>query len=83
MLGKRAGVDADPQWHAGRCRSGNNLSDLFRAADVAGVKTDARGTIGDRLQRQRVVEVDVSDYRDRRLGDKSFQRFGIAFTRRF
>ena len=66
----RIGVD-------GLLRPADDLLDLVVAADVAGV--DAHG--GDagvhRPQRQRGVEVDVRDHRQRRAGDDRRQRIGV------
>ena len=47
----------------------HDLGDLVGAADVARVQPHAVGAGVERLQRQRVVEVDVGDHRDRRLAD--------------
>ena len=49
----------------------DHLGDLLGAADVAGVQAHAVGARFDRLQRERVVEVDVGDHRDRRLARRS------------
>ena len=59
----------------------DDLGDLVRPADVAGVQAHARGAVLDRLQRQRVVEVDVGDDRDRRLRDDRLQRLGVLVAR--
>ena len=53
-------------------------STLSAPADVAGVDAH-RGDAGvDRPQRQRGVEVDVGDHRQRRAGDDRRQRVGIG-----
>ena len=49
VLGKRAGVDADPHRHVRLRRLHSHLGDLVAAADVAGVETDAVGARVDRL----------------------------------
>ena len=71
VLGQRARVDADAQRRAALLGQRDHLGDLLRAADVAGVQAHAVGARFDRLQRERVVEVDVGDHRDRRLARRS------------
>ena len=61
-------------------RQGGDLGDLLGAADVAGVQPYAVGACGDRLQGQGVVEVDVGDHRNRRLGDDRLQGLGILLA---
>ena len=61
-------------------RQRDHLGDLLRAADVAGVQPHAVGARLDRLQGQRVVEVDVGDHRDRRLRDDALQRLGVLLA---
>ena len=81
VLGQRPGVDADPHRDARRGRPLRDLGDLVGAADVARVEPDAVRAGVDRLQRQRVVEVDVGDHRDRRLGDDRLQRLDVGLAR--
>ena len=71
VLGQRAGVHADAHRRAGRLGALGDLGDLVGAADVAGVQPDAVRAGVDRLERERVVEVDVGDDRDRRLARRS------------
>ena len=71
VLGQRAGVDADPHRHPGRGRLLGDLRDLVGPADVAGVEANAVSAGVDRLQRQRVVEVNIGDHRNRRLRRRS------------
>ena len=71
MLGQRAGVDADAQRRAALLGQRDDLGDLLGAADVARVQAHAVRAGLDRLQRERVVEVDVGDDRDRRLARRS------------
>jgi hypothetical protein len=58
-----------------------HLGDFVAAADVAGIETNAVGSGFNRFQRQRVVEVDVSDHRDRRLLDDRLQRLDVLVPR--
>jgi len=58
-----------------------HLGDFLAAADVARVEADAVGAGVDRFQRQRVVEVDVGDHRDRRFLDDRLQRLGVLLAR--
>ena len=81
VLGQRAGVDADPHRRAGRARLVGDLGDLLGPADVARVQADAVRTGVDRLQRQRVVEVDVGDHGDRRLLDDRLERLDVLLAR--
>ncbi len=81
VLGQRAGVDADAQRRAALLGQRDHLGDLLRAADVPGVQPDAVRAGLDRLQRERVVEVDVGDHRDRRLRDDALQRLGVLLAR--
>ena len=67
VLGQRAGVDADADRRAELLGLRDDLGDLLGAADVARVQPHAVRAGVDRLQRERVVEVDVGDDRDRRL----------------
>ena len=60
---------------------GHDLRDLVGTADVAGVQAHAVGTGVNRLQRQRVVEVDVGDHRDRRALDDRAQRLDVLLAR--
>ena len=71
VLGQRSRVHADAHRRARGPRAVGDLGDLLRAADVARVEPDAVRAGVDRLQRQRVVEVDVGDDRDRRLDARS------------
>ena len=59
----------------------DDLGDLVRAADVAGVQAHAVRARVDRLERQRVVEVDVGDDRDRRLAHDRLQRLDVLVAR--
>jgi hypothetical protein len=54
---------------------------LSGAADVARVEADAVRAGVDRLERERVVEVDVGDHRDRRLRDDLLQRRRVLLAR--
>ena len=81
MRGQRARVDADAQRRAQLGGPGGHLRDLVRPADVAGVQPHAMGASVERLQRERVVEVDVGDDRDRRLGDDRLQRLDVLVAR--
>ena len=81
VLGQRAGVHADAHRRAGELRARDDLGDLVRAADVARVQADAVRAGVDRLQRERVVEVDVGDDRDRRLHDDRLERLDVAVAR--
>ena len=54
---------------------------LLVAADVAGVDADAVGAGVDRLERERVVEVDVGDHRDRRLAHDPLERLHVLVAR--
>ena len=81
MLGQRSGVDPDPHRHVRLGRPLGDLCDLLGAADVARVEADAVGAGVDRLQRERVVEVDVGDHRDRRLLDDRLQRLDVLVPR--
>ena len=65
----------------GGLRGLDDLGDLLGAADVAGVQPDAVRAGGDRLQRERVVEVDVGDDRNRRLHDDRLQRLDVLVAR--
>ena len=56
-------------------------ADLLRPADVARVDPHAVRAGVDRLDRERVVEVDVGDHRDRRLGDDRPQRVDVLLAR--
>ncbi len=69
VAGQGAGVDADAQRRAPLAGERDDLRHLLGPADVAGVDAHAVGARLDRLQRERVVEVDVGDHRDRRLRD--------------
>jgi hypothetical protein len=64
VLGQRARIDTDPHRHSGGGRLLGHQGHLVGAADVARVEPDAVSAGVDRLQRQRVVEVDVGDHRD-------------------
>jgi hypothetical protein len=81
VLGQRSRVDADAQGRAVLLRKVDHLRDLLGAADVAGVQANAVGAGLDRLQRKRVVEVDVGDHGDRRLRDDRLQRLGVLLAR--
>ncbi len=81
VLGQRAGVDPHAQRRAALLGERDHLGDLLRAADVAGVQAHAVRARLDRLQRERVVEVDVGDHRDRRLRDDRLQRLGVLLAR--
>jgi hypothetical protein len=80
VLGQGAGVDSNPHRHPGGGRPLGHLGHFLAAADVAGVEADAVGAGVDRLEGQRVVEVDVGDHRDRRLGDDRPQRLGVPLA---
>ena len=59
----------------------DDLLDLVGAADVAGVDAHGGHAGVDRPQRQRRVEVDVGDHRQRRAGDDRRQRVGVGAAR--
>ena len=71
VLGQRAGVDADADRRAELLGLRDDLGDLLGAADVARVEPHAVRAGVQGLQRERVVEVDVGDDRDRRLAARS------------
>ena len=81
VLGQRAGVDADAQRRAVPLGQRDHLGDLVGPADVAGVQPHAVRARVDRLQRERVVEVDVGDHRDRRLARRSFVSASASCSR--
>ena len=59
----------------------DHLGGLVLAADVARVDADAVRAGVDRLERERVVEVDVGDHRDRRLLDDPLERADVVVAR--
>ena len=65
----------------GGLRAVGDLGDLLGPADVARVEADAVRPGVDRLQRQRVVEVDVGDDRDRRLDHDRLERLDVLVAR--
>jgi hypothetical protein len=69
VLGQRAGVNPDAQRRADLARAIDDLRDLVVPADVARIDAHAMGACVKCLERQRVVEVNVGDHRDRRLPD--------------
>ncbi len=82
VLGQRAGVDAD---RAAACRA--RLASAITSATFSGPpmlpglsRTQCAPGL-DRLQRERVVEVDVGDHRDRRLRDDGLERLGVFVAR--
>ena len=81
VLRQRSRVDADPQRRLCPPRERHDLGDLFRTADVAGVQAHAVRAGFDRLQRKRVVEMDVRDHRDRRGGDDRLQGHRVLLAR--
>ncbi len=64
-----------------RLREVHDLGDLLRPADVAGVQAHAVRARVDRLERERVVEVDVGDHGDRRAHDDLLQRLDVLVAR--
>ena len=58
-----------------------DLGGLLGAADVAGVDAHAVRAGVDRLDRQRVVEVDVGDHGDRRLAHDRLERLDVLVAR--
>ena len=81
MLRQRARVGADPHRDPRLLRGLDDHRDLVRAADVAGVDPDGGDAALDRLQRERGVEVDVRDHRNRRETDDPRQRLGVLRLR--
>ena len=81
VLRQRAGVGADPHRDPGPLRGLDDLLDLVRPADVAGVDPHGGDAGVDRLERERGVEVDVGDHRDRREPDDQRQRVGVLDLR--
>jgi len=77
VLRQGPGVDTDAHGHTRRLRLVGHLGDLVGAADVARIQPDAVRPGVDRLERQRVVEVDVRDDRDRGLEDDPPQRLDV------
>ena len=71
VLGQRAGVDAHAQRRPVALGHRDDLGGLLGAADVAGVDAHAVRAGLDRLDRERVVEVDVGDHGDRRVARRS------------
>ena len=63
--------------HAMALGDGDHRADLVGPADVAGIDADAVRTGLDRLDRKRVVEVDVGDDRDRRQADDLGERLRV------
>ena len=78
---QRAGVHADPHRHARSARLVHHLPDLVVPADIARVDPDAVCAGVDRLEGERVVEVDVGDHRDRRLHDDPLERPDVLVAR--
>ena len=81
VLGERAGVGADPHRDPGPLRRPDDLLGLVGAADVARVDADRVHARLDRLQRERRVEVDVRDHRDRREPDDQRERLRVLELR--
>ena len=81
MRGQRAGVDADAQRRPELLGLRDHLGDLLGAADVARVQPHAVRAGVERLERERVVEVDVGDHRDRRLAHDRLQRLDVLLAR--
>ena len=82
VLGQRAGVDADAHRRRRLASPASATSATFSGpADVARVQADAVRAGVDRLQRQRVVEVDVGDDRDRRLAHDRLERLDVLVAR--
>ena len=79
--GQRAGVHADADRRAELLGLRDDLGDLLGAADVARVQPHAVRAGVERLERERVVEVDVGDDRDRRLAHDRPQRLGVLLAR--
>ena len=77
---KRPRVDADPQRRGELVCALCHKRDLVGPADVARVQADAVGADVQRLQRERVVEVDVGDHRDRRVGDDRLERLDVLLA---
>jgi len=80
VLGQRTGVGADAQWSSCSLGSPHDLGDLVGTANIAGVDAH-RGDAGrDRLERERRVEVDVGDNRQRRAAHDLGQGLGVGKT---
>ena len=69
LLGERAGVDADADRDAGLAGGLDHGVDARHVADVAGVDAQLGGAGTRGVDGDGVVEVDVGDDRQRRLGD--------------
>ena len=81
VLRQRAGVRADPHRDPGLLGRLDDQLDLVGPADVAGVDPHGGDPALDRLQRERGVEVDVGDHRDRREADDLRQRLRVLGLR--
>ena len=81
VLGQRPGVHADPHRGPGGAGAVGDLGDLVGPADVARVQADAVCAGVDGLERERVVEVDVGDDRDRALAHDRPERLDVLVAR--
>ena len=81
VLRQRAGVRADSHRDPLRLGRADDLGDLVRASDIAGVDANGRDSLLDRLQREARVEVDVCDDRHRREADDPRERFRVLRLR--
>ena len=81
MVGQGARVRADPHRRSLRLRGLHDLRGLFGAADVSGIDANGRDSCVDRLERERRVEVDIGDHRDRRKPDDLRQRRRVLVLR--
>jgi hypothetical protein len=80
-LGSEPELSPDAHRGAELVRALGDLGDLVGPADVAGVQPHAVGAGVERLDRQRVVEVDVGDDRDRRLDDEPLEGLDVLVAR--
>ena len=81
MLRQRARVRADAHRDPGLLRGQHDLLDLVGPADVPRVDPHRGNPCLDRLERERGVEVDVRDDRDRRQPHDERKRSGVLVLR--
>ena len=81
MLGQRTRVHPDTHRRPRRLGPRHDLGDLVRTTDVARIQPNAMRARIDRLQRQRMVEMNIGDDRNRRLHHDRLQRLDIPITR--
>jgi hypothetical protein len=81
MLRERARVRPDPHRNPLLLGRLHDHGDLVGAADVAGIDADGCNSGLDRLERERGVEVDVGDDRQRAQVDDLAEGFGVLVLR--